>query len=37
VGYAMFGPPKELPDEKNGETGTELLIDWLWCIVYMYN
>jgi hypothetical protein len=27
VGYAMFGPPKELPDEKNGETGTELLID----------
>jgi hypothetical protein len=27
VGHAMFGPPQELPDEKNGSTGTELLID----------
>jgi len=27
VGHAMFGPPKELPNEKNGSTGTELLID----------
>jgi hypothetical protein len=29
VGHAVFGPPKELPNEKNGGTGTELLIDWL--------
>ena len=29
VGHAVFGPPKELPDEKNGSTGTELLIDFL--------
>jgi hypothetical protein len=30
----VFGPPKELPDEKNGSTGTDLLIDWylLWYI-----
>ena len=27
VGHAVFGPPKELPDEKNGSTGTELLIE----------
>jgi hypothetical protein len=27
VGHAVFGPPKELPDEKNGSTGTDLLID----------
>jgi hypothetical protein len=30
VGHAMFGPPKELPDdEKNGSTGSKLLIDCL--------
>jgi hypothetical protein len=27
VGHAMFGPPEELPDEKNGRTGNYLLID----------
>jgi hypothetical protein len=26
VGHAVFGPPQELPDEKNGSTGTDLLI-----------
>jgi hypothetical protein len=37
VGHAVFGPPQELPDEKNGGTGTELLIDFFffflteWC------
>jgi hypothetical protein len=29
VGYAMFGPPKELPDEKNHNTGTDFFINWL--------
>jgi len=28
VGHAVFGLPDELPDEKNGCTGTELLIEW---------
>jgi len=27
VGHAVFGPPEELPEEKNGRTGTELLIE----------
>jgi len=27
VGHAMFGPPKEVGNEENGSTGTELLID----------
>jgi hypothetical protein len=27
VGYAMFGPPEEIPDEKNDSRGTDLLID----------
>jgi hypothetical protein len=27
VGHAVFGSPQELPDEKNGSTGTDLLID----------
>ena len=30
VGHAMFGPPKELPNEENGRTGTELLIDFFY-------
>jgi len=27
VGHAVFGPPEELPDKKNDNTGTEFLID----------
>jgi len=27
VGHAVFGPPEELPEEKNGSTGTELLTE----------
>ena len=27
VGHAVCGPPEELPEEKNGWTGTELLIE----------
>jgi len=33
VGHAIFGPPEELPEEKNGSTGTELLIE---CVCFFF-
>jgi hypothetical protein len=35
VGHAVLGPPKELPNEENGNTGTELLFDRFFSFRYI--